>query len=729
MTPILSLAFAAISPLWFRVGTSPGNEPAFLHLFVYHRASPWFTHANVNSSGLKKGVWPQGGEKAKLKPRTYTPWMDLREIMQDGKKPPSERFLATMVRTYNAPMSNSAFTVEFSLDGTNVCKRFIRKGAGSGMLFTTDQLADGSWRIEQDAEIAARTRRVVEAMPPAEGRAPVLFPLTTGLALDRKTVAHGVMEDEIAIFRALGLNGCGGSRKEFPHCRFSAFVGRGFPHPDPADVLKRVEDWHRKNLEPAGDCRAELVNTGDETGLSPLHMTNCTICAAKVPGGPTLDKTQGLRYYRTMRTLTETAADSLRVVTDTFGRVRPGLPVAVNNATDLVFNGNLVSSGMDWFRIYGTGALTYGWGEDWSNYGRTKQINSIYWDAMRAACLERGIPFGFYNIIAHNEWEIKAKSYSAVGRGARSLHYFDYGPQYAITSDAKSRRFDALASMREFNFALGAVEREVLAARCAKGDAAILLGVTGDLWKAREDNEFGMERSAMSLLLRHCGMRTDILGEEMVARHLGEYPMLFVLDRNVRRDVAKAILDWTRKGGRLYLGPNAMTADEANEPLDLGFVRDAYSKSEKVGFPRFHLVKCKELDRYEGMRVIVGSSKPYFEERNEGRGRILASGFFPGLDYWGSATVNTNRFNMLEYESAHRAFMKKVIAGIPLRCETSNPLVELHLLEGPKADVLALVNWTGARTDVRYTVRAPDGTVRRSGIRRLGAGGFEVLGK
>ena len=130
------------------------------------------------------------------------------------------------------------------------------------------------------------------------------------------------------------------------------------------------------------------------------------------------------------------------------------------------------------------------------------------------------------------------------------------------------------------------------------------------------------------------------------------------------------------------------------------------------------------------MRVIVGSSKPYFEERDEGKGRVLSAGFFPGLDYWGSATVNTNSFDMLEYAPAHRDFMrKKVIAGIPLRCETSDPRVELSLLEGTNADVLVFSNWTGGQTDVRYTVRTADGKVRHRGIRRLGAGGFEVLGK
>lgn len=728
-----ALLFAAIAPLWFRVGTPSGNEPAFLHFFVRHRSRPYYTHANVGKDGLRVGVVPRGGAKARLQPGTYTPWLDFREIMQDGdRRGPSERFVATMIRSWDEPLSNSAFTVEFSLDGTNLYKRLLRKGPGNGMLFAVQWTKEGAWKIDQDAEAAARTRREVEALPPVEGRAPRRFPVTTTLSssLDECVSMPSVVNDELTALRLIGINGGGGGQAGLSFCRLSSFSLGKLPHADPAEVRQYATRWAERTARRPLRSRPILVDTADELYVAHTHVTNCAICAAKVPGGPTIDKRDGERYYRTVRMLIDSTTEGLRVRTRALGEVKPGLPVAVNNGIWLVFSGNMAEAGLDWFKIYGTGALTYGWGEDWANYGRTKQINSIYWDAMRAACLDGNVPFGFYNILAHNEWEIEAKTFAAVGRGARTIHYFSWGPWYSTASDSKSHRPEVARAMRRANFAIGSAENEILAAHCAKGDAAILIGMTGDIWKVKEDNEFGMERSAISLLLRHCGMRTDVLGEEMVARHLGEYPMLFVLDRNVRRDVAKAILDWTRKGGRLYLGPNAMSADEANEPLDIGFPRAEYAKVENVGRPKFELVKRKELDRYEGMRVIVGSSKPYFEERNEGKGRVLSAGFFPGLDYWGTAVANTNRFDMLEYASAHRDFMKKrVIAGIPLRCETSDPRVEVSLLEGKDADVLVFANWTGAPTDVRYTVRTPEGEVRRRGIRRMGAGAFEVLKK
>lgn len=726
--PFHVLCFAALAPLWFRVGTSSGNEPAFLSVFVRHRASPYYTHANVTADGLRKGAVPQGGRKAQLQPRTYTPWMDMREIMQDGRKLPRERFCVRMIRRWDVPLTNSAFVVEFSTDATNLYKRLIRKGPGSGLYFAVDAEEDGGWRIVQDAEGAKAARTTAEALPRCGGRAPTLFPVSTGFAVDRDVAMPSVVEDELAVLHALGLNGLKGREYDFPFCRLWSPVAGEYPHQDRELLRRKALEWGRTLGSSPGSPKAVLVNTGDETSVGPEHATNCTVCAGKVPGGPTLEKSAGERYYRTMRTVIDATTEGLRATKDAVGEVLPDVPVAINNGISLLFCGNLATSGVDWFSVYGTGALTYGWGEDWANFGRTKQINSLYWDAMRAACLTRNTPFGFYDILAHNGWEIRAKAFSAVGRGARSLHYFNYGPWYTTASDSQSARPEVLAAIREVNFALGTTEREILAAHCAKGDAAILVGLTGDIWMVGEDSEYGMEREAMSLLLRHCNVRTDVLGEDQVAERLKEYPMLFVLDRNVRRDVAKTILDWVGKGGRLYLGPNAMTMDEANEPLALGFERTAYVKNEKVGRPKFELVKRKELDRYEGMRVIVGSSKPYFEERTAGRGKVLAFGFFPGLDYWGTATANANRFGMLEYPTAHRDFFaKKVLRDLPLRCETSDPLVEIHLLEGPKADVLAFANWSGASTETAYVVRRPDGTVQKKGRIRLEVGGFEVL--
>ena len=728
-----SIAFliAAAAPLWFRVGTPSGSEPGFLGFFVRHRSYPYYTHAVLGRNGLEPGPIPHGGAANRIPPQAYTPWIDIAPLVQTGKVAAVECVNAAMIHGWQDPLTNAAFVIEFSTDRTNVCKRVLRKGRGNEMSFVMDEQTDGSWKIVQDAEQSRRTREAVEAFPPCPGRPPKLFPVTTGVRIDSERANPAAVADERVIVNALGVNGVAGPFDGYPYRHASVFGLGPALHPDRQAVERRAKSMLKRIAENDA-LRRELVfvNVGDETEVLLSHATNCAVCAAAVPGGATADKTDGERYYLTSRRLADAVTEGLRTLTEAIQDACPGVPVGLNNGIDLVFSGNLARSHVDWFRVYGSGALTYGWGEDWANFGRTRQINSIYWDAMRAACEPRQTPFGFYNILAHCCWDVKAKAYAAIGRGARSIHYFNYGPCYAVTSDAQSMRPDVLKALRDVNYSIGPVEREILSARCARGDAAILLGMAGDIWMDGEDSEYGMERTAMSLLLRHCNVRTDVLGEDQVAERLRGYPLLFVLDRNVRKDVAAAILAWVEKGGRLYLGPNAMTADEANRPLDLGFVRPAYAKVEKAGRPRFELVKRRELDRYEGMRVIVGSAKPYFDEMGRGNGRVLLSGMFPGLDYWGSATANTNRFNMLKYPSAHRVFLKKrVLGGILPRCETSDPCVEASLLEGPSADVLVFSNWTGAPTEVEYVVRRPDGTVRTRGARKIDAGGFVVLEK
>lgn len=718
---VLFSALLAAAPLWMRVTNRPESDPSFLHVFVRHSAKPHYQHANISTAGLREGPVPQGGKQTRLAPGGSSPWVDLSPVLGNGKGKFLDRFCFSMISRWGEAVTNATFDLEFSTDRKSVLRKIERRGPGSGLYAVLSATSDGVFSVRSDAECVAEEVRRYRELPAVPGRAPERFPMATGFAVNPSVARPEVYEAELKMLRGLGINCANGRAGDFPYRRLTAFGLGPFVHADADTSRAKAAAWREKLRGAAGPSSTLLVNVADEPSVKPEHVKGCAVCAQGVPGGATDDPREGGRYYRSVRHLLDETARSFRTIRESVWTVLPDVPVSVNNGISLVFHGNLARSGIDWFKVYGDGCLTYGWGEDWANFGRTRQINSIYWDAMRAACAPRRLPFGFYDILEHGGWDVQAKAFSAIGRGARQLCFFNYGPWYAISSDQQSRRPEALEAIRRVTFAVGSVEDEICAATCARGDAAILLGLTGDIWMAAEDSEYGMERTALSLLLRHCNVRTDVLDENRVAQDLGRYPLLFVLDRNVRRDVAETILAWVKGGGRLYLGPNALSADEDNRPLDLGIERSPYRKEQEVGRPQFELVKCRELGRFADMRMVVGRCEEPWKDLRVGKGTVHMSGFFPGLDYWGSARTNANSRGLLDYPPAHGRFFKdRVLSGVPIRCETTDPRVEASLLAGSSSCVLVFSNWTGVPAEVGFVVhRAGKAKVRAAAGTRL----------
>jgi hypothetical protein len=186
-----------------------------------------------------------------------------------------------------------------------------------------------------------------------------------------------------------------------------------------------------------------------------------------------------------------------------------------------------------------------------------------------------------------------------------------------------------------------------------------------------------------SLMLLHCGIRTDVLSEDDLAPLLGRYKVLFAMDRNIRRDAAEALAAWMRKGGVVVKTAGALLADERDVALPEGFFAQA--------------------------------------------GRIVEIDFSPWRDYLKPAKkagdgCESHRI----FDEAVRAKMAKAAtdAGVTRRLYTDEPLVEASLLENGPKSVIALSNWTtNAQMRVSVTLeKAPAGEVRS-------ASGAEVSAK
>lgn len=723
-----------------------------------------------NSWSIANGIAP--GEE--------TEWLDLGKYLAPDKTN-TVRFAAPPQKPNpfnpSMPEGTSGFTLKFSRSASDadIIKEVTRSGAWYGVTCLITPSAPDAEKVKSDMDYTNRSLVFAKDTPAyPNGKRPVRFPFGATMAVAPMYAAPETVQGELTAQSIIGLNSLGNPwfdmtplalENGFNHASANCSVwmmNEGCLCSPQTEKMKEAMKKELGKLRPEIIKNAESVGIMDEPAFGVSSVMDCkskTVkCSERYIGflkenkvNPadlgvkdlsearlSRDPATGANFYWTVRYRNDVVVKMLRACQDAVHSVRSDLPADVNIATEIVANGNMVQFGMDWFEIYGSGALEYGLTEDWSNMQKTYQLGSYMMDVMRSAAKHRKQKFGMLNILCwRSEWEITAKGFAEIGHGARSMGFFRYGPGWTGASDSMNHIRDIYPAIKAVTLCTGAVEDHLLDGKTAQGDAAILLSVTGDVWNILSfNNVFGKERMYLSLLLLHCGIRTDILSEQDIVSELPKYRMLFVTDQNIRKEYAKPLLDWVKKGGILYMSAGALMYDEYNR--DLGFDIGA-----GISRGNFYHPKPKEKSLLEdksiatdkgrigissGMQTVANGNILCFNEEGKGvisefslgKGRIIFCGFFPALGYVlsDSKKVENSAYSHREYPETHRSLMKDFIrtAGIVPKVSTDQPMVEATFTESAKADVITLSNWNFSELDTVVTLNSP---VRYKSIRSI----------
>lgn len=704
------------------------EKPFILHFFGKRGHRPtYMKHINIGKIMIAKGIGSGFGKRANYlsKAGDETPWFDVSPLLGYGGFNVLE-FTATDSYSKNT-VENAEFEVLVSrnADGKDIVKRFTRTGKGKYFNLAIN--------LEQNIiidDLAGSTQSLSYAKATSGGgKRPMLFPMITRNSVIPSMHQQATVDNEFETMRLIGINGISsGKYDDFPQYRavqfFNSFRFKGCPGRPDKEKMDRI----LKKEALAVKDKAFVLLGADEPGFDINHVVKCKSCAEDFPeflkkyapgvsGGLTTDPKQPELFYWSRRFRSHLGTKLFETGKDIVGKYAPKLPVTVNFGLSIM-SGNMMRSGCDWFEIMRTNALTYGWHEDWANHSNNYQINGFQTDVMRAACRPNGQNFAMYNII-RTPWEIEAKTFLHIAHGCKAISFFNYGPHYMMSTDSRSYRKEIFQAIRNSTMAVGPHEKTIMASRCAKGDAAMLFSLTSDIWNEITDSVYGRERVYLSLLLRHCGIRTDILNEDDLAAELKNYKTLFAVDSHLRRSQLKYITDWVKSGGILYLGAGALRFDEYNKALKFPVKREAYRQLGKAGSAQYFLPKLKVAEVFREMPVIAGMQKPFYRETALGKGKIIYCGFFPGLSYQYSAKKTPDTpYSIWDYPEAHRNFIKALPLGITPRIKTDNYRVEAGLLEAGNEKLIVLSNWSGKPATVTVTV---DGKKRQFTI---GAGGI-----
>ena len=752
-----------LHPLYLQVRLLKNNpKPYTMHIFVRRSASPYYSHVSITSDG-RKGL---GGIRKKFyfNSGDTSQWVRIDDLLTYSFHNDTFRFTA-MDNYYRNSIKYSEYELLFSRNKKDILYRVVRKGKGTSI---NVQICNAKSRFTDSLRESRGNLQRAKNAPPVPGKPGLDFPFfVSNRTLSSLDELPEVYENELQVRKILGANGSSGIPAIYDPAYPHLFGGGGYSHTNLNNCLQQVnypyiEKHFTKLADSFNDYPGRIFCFMDEPQIPMEHFVKCSYCVAKfadflkannagITGKPTMDKTKAKLYYWTGRYRSFAANNLVAAGTRELQKHNPHVRTCVNFGTETI-SGNMGRGGWDWFSVYNSGAMTFGWYEDWANLTNNYQVNGFMYDQMRGACRKNNVQFGIFNILGgRSDWDIQAKGFNAIGHGNKAMTFFNFGPHYAITSDVNSHRAEVYNAIRTLTHATGPVGKDIMASKVPRGEIAMLASPTHDIWHSAGKhpqpiytaNPCGKERVYLHLLLRHCGYRMDVLCEDDLFTELKHYKVLAVTDSHLRKDAANAILAWVKQGGTLLLTANAMTRSEFDEKLSLPFARQEVVINKMPGHAmQFH--RGKNAATVAGkVPAKFGFQQPLNKTFAHGKGKIIHTGFFPGMSYHGSGKANRTEStaNALQaesgvafadgsgktlvhtYDPVYRNYIRSLKLPVKPRISSNVFNVEANLLEAPDCYIIVLANFSGKPQKVTVTF---DG---KKYIRKIYAGEYIKIKK
>lgn len=505
-----------------------------------------------------------------------------------------------------------------------------------------------------------------------------------------------------------------------------------------------------KHLAECESCRKAFVEYLQQWGLKPEDFGQTNWAALKpISREEATDAASRRLYYWSIQFRDWTNARLFRQATEAAEKHLGPRILQMTNFTDMPLSGwaSGLIEGPDWFLFGRMRATTLMWSEDWAALG--PEVSGYITDMLRAAGRPHKLPIGEYIIANHNP-TMPQRALSAVMHGARTLHFYCYGPYYAFLDGMISDNPETMRTLGRLTRFLAKADPYVYPAQLSPAAVAILYGKSHEIWQ--RDAAVATERRSVYLATHHAHIPVDILSEDDVAEGLLKgYKVLYVTESNIRRDAARQIALWVRAGGVLQMCAGAGLRDEYDEPLQEliqlagvqvaevtkpgGDYREHYGlRQQKIrSEATFRLAGLKEsgiseqkispppaaitfpvLGYSEQAQAVDASVIATFTEgqpagfvHKAGRGFVLRYAFMPGLGYVRSANIKaTDLITGHKPEQLWLLTLPIRLAGVVAPLSVSEPLVQARLLTGPQADVVCLANWSGQPvSNLRVTLR------------------------
>ena len=320
---------------------------------------------------------------------------------------------------------------------------------------------------------------------------------------------------------------------------------------------------------------------------------------------------------------------------------------------------------------------------------------------------------------------LKLRAFAALGAGAQSLVFYEWGPRRFATENWYDTDRDRLRVIGEINHAVGWAEEILVDGHPRPAKVAILVSRAGDLWDLLDlGNTATAERRALFHLLRGLHRQVDFISDDCLPSpaELAGYRVIFMSQRCITAPAAEQLRGWVERGGTLIASESCGQLDALAQPAptmlqlfglkSIALIESNRSvKTPAVVVPR-SMANVTVADAAITAEFVDGT--PAVLTKTLGKGRLIYTAFLLGHAYHTGKILLENDV-LTGMQEPVRDLITPWLegAGLP-ECVTDNPLVGARLIEGPHGRVVVLVNSTG-----RSSLPLVHVTVQAAGVKRV----------
>ena len=406
--------------------------------------------------------------------------------------------------------------------------------------------------------------------------------------------------------------------------------------------------------------------------------------------------------------------------------------------------------GHDWFEFARLRGTTMLWTEDWFSDAMAPQW-SFYCAKLRSAAARGGIEFGGY-VIPRTAGDrpdgILQKILCLVGSGGKAIKYFVFGPEYNFPGNCYSENVKVLPKMAEAHRMIGAAEDVLWPGRRPRPEVAILAPRSAEAWDLKEmpvargiddatnnhlNNstvDYMAEVFDLYLALQHADIPADFVDEDdLSARGLKPYRVLYVTEPDVPAEGQRGIADWVTGGGTLVLVPGAGSRDRYDESCrvlaEVAGIEE--EPRERMLVPNLESLKpagkgAGASGEFEAAGVRAALRKapkevaatfedgaPAVVQRKHWFGRAIYFAWMPGLSYAKSSKTTKDRLPVDYSESMRRWITWPTeLAGVRPPVTADRPMIETPMLVSSAGAAVTVLNWSGEPVEkLSLRVRVP----------------------
>ncbi|MGC9066371.1 MAG: beta-galactosidase trimerization domain-containing protein [Candidatus Ratteibacteria bacterium] len=437
-----------------------------------------------------------------------------------------------------------------------------------------------------------------------------------------------------------------------------------------------------------------------------------------------------INYYWTLRYWNYATAKVYSILAEEIIKRMPSLKVRVNFGPPWAYGYCSYMRGAEIWEFARQNSVTDFWNEDWLNTSGWRnagiQMVSYLVDLSKSCARLNNADVSAFVMPVSGKENIQLKLASVIGKGAKKIDVYRYGPAY-WSPDSWSGNTDMAQGISYFTRVLEKAEHILFPGKLRKAEVAIIWSASEPVWTT--DDASLWNQQLLYLALQHKQIPVDFIDELMVEQNaLNQYKIAILSSQYLRKSAKKAIADWVSNGGNLWVDGIPATGDEYGQTCelllpviginDITVVDSAIGRSmnpqngvnPSVIPGTIRIIQSDETIPAVGRKIlfslrnpektkVIGvweDNRPSVIEHRYGKGRVFYVGTYAGHSYNSSVERIPGKI-----ETGYRENERKLITDFVLGCGIQRPVwcsvdcVQADLLESNEGIGIVLSNYSG----------------------------------